>query len=68
MVPEPLGGAHRDHVTTACSLKDALLESLENLAGMAMDQLLEERYQRLMRYGTFSTSEPDGLWGIVTRE
>jgi len=55
VVPEPLGGAHRDPVTTAGNLKQALLEGLESLAGATMDELLEERYQRLMRYGKFNS-------------
>ncbi len=68
VVPEPLGGAHRDYVTVACSLKEALLANLEELlSSVTVEQLLEQRYQRLMSYGTFDTSEPDGLWGIVTQ-
>ena len=55
VVPEPLGGAHRDQVTTARSLKEALLESLETLSGVTVEQLLEDRYQRLMRYGKFNS-------------
>ena len=55
VVPEPLGGAHRDQVTTARSLKEALLESLEGLSGVTVEQLLEDRYQRLMRYGKFNS-------------
>lgn len=55
VVPEPLGGAHRDQVTTARNLTEALLESLEGLAGVTIDQLLEDRYQRLMRYGKFNS-------------
>jgi acetyl-CoA carboxylase carboxyl transferase subunit alpha len=53
VVPEPLGGAHRDADTTALSLKQALGEWLETIAQADLEQLLEERYQRLMRYGKF---------------
>ncbi|MEW8013422.1 MAG: acetyl-CoA carboxylase carboxyl transferase subunit alpha [Candidatus Sedimenticola endophacoides] len=54
IVPEPLGGAHRDPDTMARNLKHALLESLEHLTCLPADKLLEARYQRLMSYGQFA--------------
>ncbi len=54
IVPEPLGGAHRDMDATACNLKHSLLENLEHLLQVPLDKLLEERYQRLMQYGQFN--------------
>ncbi len=54
IVPEPLGGAHRDIETMAKNLKHALLEGLENLQSMAIDKLLDTRYQRLMQYGQYT--------------
>lgn len=54
IVPEPLGGAHRDIEAMANNLKHALLEALENLQSMAIDKLLDTRYKRLMQYGQFS--------------
>ncbi len=54
VIPEPLGGAHRDPITVADNLKQALMQSLEQLDAMDMDQLLETRYQRLMNYGKFN--------------
>jgi len=53
VVPEPLGGAHREPATAAASLRAALVESLEGLAGRDTETLLEERYARLRRYGAF---------------
>ncbi|WP_018231117.1 acetyl-CoA carboxylase carboxyltransferase subunit alpha [Thioalkalivibrio thiocyanodenitrificans] len=53
IVPEPLGGAHRDPAQMADNLRDALSESLQTLRAMDTDQLLERRYQRLMGYGQF---------------
>ncbi|MES9962933.1 MAG: acetyl-CoA carboxylase carboxyl transferase subunit alpha [Candidatus Sedimenticola sp. 20ELBAFRAG] len=55
IVPEPLGGAHRDVDTVARNLKHALIEALEHLGTVPTDKLLEERYQRLMSYGQFTT-------------
>lgn len=56
IVPEPLGGAHRDIETMARNLKRALLENLEHLTGITIDALLELRYQRLMQYGQYTTA------------
>ncbi len=54
IVPEPLGGAHRDTDAMGRNLKQALLEGLDHLTQMPEDKLLEERYQRLMQYGKFT--------------
>nr|WP_298250914.1 acetyl-CoA carboxylase carboxyl transferase subunit alpha [uncultured Halomonas sp.] len=51
LIPEPLGGAHRQPVATAERVKEALLASLERLDAMDTETLLEHRYQRLMSYG-----------------
>jgi acetyl-CoA carboxylase carboxyl transferase subunit alpha len=53
VVKEPLGGAHRDMSTMAENLKAALLQKLQELDNLALDELLEQRYQRLLSYGTF---------------
>ncbi|HEC07922.1 MAG TPA: acetyl-CoA carboxylase carboxyl transferase subunit alpha, partial [Thiolapillus brandeum] len=54
IVPEPLGGAHRDPDAMAANLKQALLQSLEQLQGKSQEELLDSRYKRLMSYGVFS--------------
>lgn len=51
IVPEPLGGAHRDYDAVASTLKDVLGEKLIELQGYSTNQLLDLRYQRLMSYG-----------------
>ncbi len=53
VVPEPVGGAHRDPEATAVSLKKALNEVQRNIKRMSIDDLLAARYQRLMSYGKF---------------
>ena len=53
IVPEPLGGAHRNHEAAAAALKDALLTQLTLFRDKPMDQLLPARYQRYMGYGNF---------------
>lgn len=54
VVEEPLGGAHRDHDAMASSLKTILLRELDRLASIEPAQLVEQRYQRLMRFGHYS--------------
>lgn len=51
VIPEPLGGAHRDINAMASNLKQVLTEKLNGLQAMSMDKLLERRYKRLMAYG-----------------
>ena len=53
VIPEPLGGAHRDPVAMARSLKRVLSESVEALTQMPVDRLLEQRYERLSRFGNY---------------
>jgi len=53
IIPEPLGGAHRDHQLMANRLKLYLRATLRELLAKPIDQLLEERYQRFRRMGVF---------------
>jgi acetyl-CoA carboxylase carboxyl transferase subunit alpha len=53
VVPEPLGGAHRDHAAAAAALKTAVLARLDALAGIEATDLVDRRYERLRRYGAF---------------
>ncbi|SIS45902.1 acetyl-CoA carboxylase carboxyl transferase subunit alpha [Neptunomonas antarctica] len=54
VVPEPLGGAHRNPEALAMDLKKALIESLAHLDVLSIDELLDRRYKRLMSYGLTS--------------
>jgi acetyl-CoA carboxylase carboxyl transferase subunit alpha len=56
IVPEPLGGAHRDWEAAAASLRQALREHLAALAGTAPATLIAERYERFRRIGAFEES------------
>jgi acetyl-CoA carboxylase carboxyl transferase subunit alpha len=53
IVPEPLGGAHRDPQATAQSLRKALAEALKQLSDKKPRELVETRLERLMGYGKF---------------
>lgn len=51
IIPEPLGGAHRDMLAMIEILKPRLVAQLDRLTAIPLDELLETRYQRLMSYG-----------------
>ncbi len=55
VIPEPLGGAHKDPETVAKQVGDCLATQLEELDGLTTDVLLENRYQRLLSYGEFKS-------------
>ena len=53
VLPEPLGGAHRNPKAMAEVIRNALLSNLEELAQLSTDQLLERRQQRLASFGQY---------------
>jgi len=54
IIKEPLGGAHRDPAEMAQRLKTAVLAEVDTLQRLAVSELLEQRYQRLRRYGAYA--------------
>lgn len=54
VVPEPEGGAHRDHDTAAAHLGTALRANLERLTAISTDELLKQRYEKFRRLGNFA--------------
>jgi acetyl-CoA carboxylase carboxyl transferase subunit alpha len=53
LVPEPQGGAHRDHQMAAELLKKSLVENLEALEKSPIQKLLDERYAKFRAMGVF---------------
>jgi len=51
IIPEPLGGAHRDHGAATGLLKEALVRNLEEIADVPRDKLVEDRYHRIRGLG-----------------
>lgn len=51
VIPEPLGGAHREPLVIGATLKAQLLADLADLDVLSTEELLDRRYQRLMNYG-----------------
>jgi acetyl-CoA carboxylase carboxyl transferase subunit alpha len=53
IVPEPMGGAHRDYQAAAANVKAAIVRHLEELKAIPEERLVSERYQRFRRMGAF---------------
>ena len=53
VIPEPLGGAHRNFADTFTAVADQIRTALSELSGLEPDVLVDQRYQRLMKHGRF---------------
>ena len=53
IIPEPLGGAHRNPQEMAVTLKGHLLKELSRLGQVSPDELVEGRYEKFRRMGVF---------------
>jgi len=53
IVPEPMGGAHKDHKGAADILKNVLKEELENLLKIKPEKLIEDRIEKFGKMGAF---------------
>lgn len=53
VVSEPLGGAHRNPQVAADNLKKAIVRNLDDLVGMSAEELVEDRYQKYRKIGSF---------------
>jgi acetyl-CoA carboxylase carboxyl transferase subunit alpha len=53
VLPEPLGGAHRDPKAMAQVVKNALLQNLHELSQLSTEELLEQRQQRIAGFGQY---------------
>lgn len=79
IVPEPVGGAHRDHELAAARLREALTRHLRELSKLDAAQLTDDRYRRFRKLGAFeelalsselrrnSAPPPDGAAGATAR-
>jgi acetyl-CoA carboxylase carboxyl transferase subunit alpha len=57
IVSEPVGGAHRDPLAMAASLKRALSESLRQFQDIKPADLVKQRYERLCAFGKFQDTK-----------
>jgi len=51
IIPEPLGGAHRDPQKTAANLKDSIVKNLKELKSLSKEELLNLRYAKFRSMG-----------------
>ena len=54
IIPEPLGGIHRDTEKSCNFLKKALIKELKSLQDVSIEELLRERHKKLLSFGKFS--------------
>lgn len=53
IIPEPLGGAHKDHKLISVTLKNALTEEIANLIKIKPDKLVNNRLEKFGEMGVF---------------
>jgi len=51
IIKEPLGGAHRNYDQASMKIKDSIIKNLDRINQIPLNQLVEQRYERLMGYG-----------------
>jgi acetyl-CoA carboxylase carboxyl transferase subunit alpha len=54
LLEEPLGGAHRDPVATAATLKEAVIRHLDELESLSKEQLVARRADKLAGFGEYA--------------
>lgn len=69
VIPEPLGGAHRDPRGAAEHLQRWIVARLQDLRAVPLDRLLEARYERFRRMGAYAEqTSDDGLAPAIAGE
>jgi acetyl-CoA carboxylase carboxyl transferase subunit alpha len=53
IIPEPLGGAHRDLEETAARVKEAVLRHVRGLIGLPVQELLDRRLEKYLKMGVY---------------
>lgn len=60
VVPEPLGGAHRNHRAMGMTLKGSLVAALNSLSELSEDELIARRYEKFRKIGVFEEQAAAG--------
>jgi acetyl-CoA carboxylase carboxyl transferase subunit alpha len=53
IVPEPMGGAHKDQEAASATLKEVLKEELANLIKIKPEKLIEQRLEKFGKMGAY---------------
>lgn len=56
IIPEPVGGAHRDYKQSAIAVKDRCIESLKRLKKMKADKLVDQRIEKYASMGVWANA------------
>ncbi len=59
ILPEPLGGVHKDRETTYNIVRDAIIRIMDELTKLKPDQLTQKRYDKYRRMGAFEKVKPE---------
>jgi len=51
IIPEPLGGAHRNKAAMIINIKNSLTKNLQNYKNMSPEEILNERKNRFLKIG-----------------
>ena len=55
IIPEPLGGAHRDLIAMSSSLKINILNMFNDLSQLTIEQIINKRREKLESYGEYES-------------
>ncbi len=53
IIEEPQGGAHRNYKEMSDNIKKEILEALDQLSQLSVEELLAQRYDKIMAYGQY---------------
>ncbi len=53
IIPEPLGGAHRDPQAAGENIKSSIITSIRDISRMPKEEMLEQRYKKFRNMGRF---------------
>jgi acetyl-CoA carboxylase carboxyl transferase subunit alpha len=56
IIPEPLGGAHKDHKAAFAHVKNQLVQDLKSLSEMEVDAMIESRINKFSGMGVFASN------------
>lgn len=67
VIPEPLGGAHREPEAAGANLEKYLISSLDDLTHLTLDALVAKRHDRLRRLGSYYESPSESRREVETK-
>jgi acetyl-CoA carboxylase carboxyl transferase subunit alpha len=53
IIPEPIGGAHRDYTAASTALKDQITDSMKRIGKLKPDELIDQRIEKYSKMGAW---------------